>query len=60
MKEITVFYTDGTNRFETSVTCETVEEAITAVREELEESEENYTVLADETKERFEIDNLEF
>lgn len=57
MKEITVFYTDGTNRFETSVTCETVEEAITAVREEL---EENYTVLEDETKERFEIDNLEF
>lgn len=35
----------------------TVEEAITAVREEL---EENYTVLEDETKERFEIDNLEF
>ena len=53
---ITVFYTDGTNEFETSVDYNTVEEAIEAVKNELEPI--GYTVLENETKEQFEIDTM--
>lgn len=55
MKDITVFYTNGKNVFETCVTYETVEVAIKHVKEEL---EEGYTVLEKETKERFLLDNM--
>ena len=53
---ITVFYTDGTNEFETGVDYNTVEEAITAVKNELESL--GYTVLENETKEQFELDHM--
>ena len=53
---ITVFYTDGTNEFNTSVDYSTVEEAITAVKNELESL--GYTVLENETKEQFELDHM--
>lgn len=52
MKEITVFYTDGANKFVTCVTCQTVEEAIEVVKAELEKC---YTVLEEETKGIFEF-----
>lgn len=54
MKEITVYYSDNKNVFNTAVEYNTVDEAITAVKEELAKTE--YTVLEEKTKEQFELD----
>ena len=53
---ITVFYTDGTNEFETSVDYNTLDEAIEAVKNELEPL--GYTVLEEKTREQFELDHM--
>ena len=53
---ITVFYTDGTNEVNISVDYSTVEEAIEAVKNELEPL--GYTVLEEKTKEQFELDHM--
>lgn len=53
---ITVFYTDGTNEFETGVDYNTVEEATAAVKNELEPF--GYTVLEEKTREQFELDHM--
>ena len=53
---ITVFYTDGTNEFNTGVDYSAVDEAIEAVKNELEPL--GYTVLEDKTREQFELDAM--
>lgn len=53
---ITVYYTNGTNELNTSVDYNTVDEAIEAVKNELEPL--GYTVLEEKTREQFELDYM--
>lgn len=56
MQGVTVFYTDGVDDFDTSVDYNTVDEAITAVQEEVEPY--GFVVLEDITREQYELDTM--